>query len=75
MPHVTVKMYPGRSAEQKEALARDITEAIMRMGSSEASVSVSIEDVAPADWVETVYKPDILAKQDTLFKKPGYDPL
>ena len=37
--------------------------------------SVSIENVASSDWAEKVYKPDILARPDTLYKKPGYNPL
>ena len=44
------------------------------LGSSEESVSVGIEDVQPRHWTEQVYKPDILAKPDTIYKKPGYDP-
>ena len=44
-------------------------------GNAEASVSVSIEDVAPDEWTDQVYKPDILEKPDTLYKKPGYNPL
>jgi 4-oxalocrotonate tautomerase len=76
MPHVIVKMYPGRSVEQKQALADAITQAFVDIaGSAEKSVSVSIEDVPPADWVEAVYRPEILAKPELLFKKPGYDPL
>jgi 4-oxalocrotonate tautomerase len=39
------------------------------------SISVGIEDVEPDDWAETVYKPDILDKRDTIFKQPGYNPL
>jgi 4-oxalocrotonate tautomerase len=35
-------------------------------------ISVGIEDVAPKDWTERVYKPDILGKPDTIYKKPGY---
>jgi 4-oxalocrotonate tautomerase len=42
---------------------------------AETSVSVGIEDVASDDWTETVYKPDIIGKSDTLYKKPGYNPL
>ena len=44
-------------------------------GNGEESISVAIEDVAPSDWTGTVYKPDIVAKRDTLYKKPGYGPL
>ncbi|MBV9984598.1 MAG: hypothetical protein JO365_32170 [Bradyrhizobium sp.] len=43
--------------------------------SGEESVSVAIEDVEPRDWAEQVYRPDILGKMQTIYKKPGYDPL
>lgn len=36
---------------------------------------VAMEEVAPGDWTEQVYKPDIRDKWNTLTKKPGYDPL
>ena len=76
MPHVIVKLYAGRSEPQKVKLAEEVVKAVMAATEcAERSVSVSIEDIEPADWVETVYKPDILAKQDKLYKKPGYDPL
>jgi 4-oxalocrotonate tautomerase len=76
MPHVVVKLYAGRSEEQKHRLAADIASALQSaLDSSEESISVGIEDVAPSDWAEQVYRPDILGKLATLYKKPGYDPL
>ncbi|WP_046869244.1 tautomerase family protein [Microvirga massiliensis] len=76
MPHVIVKMYAGRSDQEKAKLAEEITKAVMAAtNSTERSVSVSIEDVAPAEWAEKVYKPDIVGKWDTVYKKPGYNPL
>ena len=76
MPHVIVKMHSGRSEQQKAQLAQEVTRAVMTaLGSAETSVSVGIEDVEPADWTEQVYKPDILGKAATIYKKPGYDPL
>jgi 4-oxalocrotonate tautomerase len=76
MPHVIVKMYPGRSEEQKARIAAALTEALMATADCpETAVSVAIEDVAKADWVETVYKPEIAAKPELIYKKPGYDPL
>ena len=76
MPHVIVKLQSGRSEQQKARLAEAVTQAIMAGANcAETAVSVSIEDVAPQDWVEQVYKPDIIGKPDTLYKKPGYDPL
>ena len=60
MPHVIVKMYAGRAEAQKHALAEAITGAVTKTrGYGEDAVSVSIEDVAPKDWTEKVYKPDI----------------
>jgi 4-oxalocrotonate tautomerase len=76
MPHVIVKLLPGRSAQQKAKIAEEVAKAIMATANcAEAAVSVGIEDVASDDWVETVYKPDIAGKSDTIYKQPGYDPL
>ncbi|HPE73635.1 MAG TPA: tautomerase family protein [Candidatus Competibacter sp.] len=75
MPHVIVKLWPGKSAEQKarltEAIVRDVT-SILHYG--DESVSVALEEVAPDDWTEQVYKPDILGKWEQLTKQPGYGP-
>lgn len=76
MPHVIVKLHSGRSEQQKAKLAEEVTKAVMAaLNSGEESVSVGIEDVEPSDWTEKVYKPDILAKPKTIYKKPGYNPL
>jgi 4-oxalocrotonate tautomerase len=76
MPHVIIKMLAGRTAEQKDRIAAEVTKAVMATaGSTADDVSVAIEDVAKRDWVEAVYKPDILGRSETLYKKPGYDPL
>lgn len=75
MPHVIVKLLPGRSEQQKARIAEAVTKAIMATANcAETSVSVGIEDVAADDWTARVYQPDILGKADTLYKKPGYDP-
>jgi 4-oxalocrotonate tautomerase len=72
-PHVIVKLYPGRSEQQKIRLAEQIVKdvvAIIKCG--EESVSVAIEEIKPEDWAERVYKPDILNTPGKLYKKPGY---
>jgi len=75
MPHVIVKMHPGRTAEQKNKLAQAIADSIVQIARcEEKSVSVAIEEIAPEDWAETVYRPDIMEKEGTLVKKPGYNP-
>ena len=73
MPHISVKLYPGRSEQQKaqlaEAIVQDVVD-IIQCG--EGSISVAIEDIDPQDWKEKVYLPEIVKKSDKLYKKPGY---
>ncbi len=76
MPHVIVKLHPGRSEDQKSHIADEVTKTIVATAKCGAdAVSVTIEEVAAKDWVEAVYKPDIKEKWDSVYKKPGYDPL
>jgi len=76
MPHVIIKLQAGHSDQQKSQLADKVAKAVMAGAScAENAVSVSIEDIAAANWVEQVYKPEIIGKPDQLYKKPGYDPL
>ena len=74
MPHVIVKLWPGKSEQQKrrlaEAITRDIT-TVLHYG--DESVSVALEEVSAAEWGEKVYRPDIVEKAATLYKKPGYE--
>ena len=51
-----------------------VRQAARVLESSDASVSVALEEVAPDDWTEQVFEPDILGRWDTLTKKPGYGP-
>ena len=57
MPHVIVKLWPGKSEQQKrrlaEAIAKDVMD-ILHYG--EESVSVAMEEVRSQEWVEKVYK-------------------
>ena len=74
MPHVIVKLYPGRSELQKARLAEEIVKDVVAIAKcEEKSVSVAIEEVKPEDWAEKVYRPDILDNQKRLYKKPGYN--
>lgn len=75
MPHIVVKLWPGKSGQQKIRLAEEITNNVMEiLDYGDDSVSVAFEEVKSRDWLEQVYKPDVLNKWDTLYKKPGYDP-
>jgi 4-oxalocrotonate tautomerase len=75
MPHISVKLYPGRSEEEKIALAENITKAVSEtLKSNESSISISIEEVPSEKWAKEVYKKDIIDNAEKLYKKPGYRP-
>lgn len=75
MPHVIVKLLPGRSESQKARLAEQIVKDVVAIAKcDEGSVSVAIEEIQPEDWAEKVYRPEILNRPEKLYKKPGYNP-
>lgn len=70
MPHKAVKMFPGRTEERKrEFAAKEI------LGSSNASLSISISEVDPTEWDARVYGSEIVANEKMLHKRPGYGAL
>ena len=73
MPHVIVKLWPGKSEQQKVRLAEKIVEDVTTvLNYGEESVSVAFEEVDSQDWTEKVYHPDIVRNSERLYKKPGY---
>ncbi|MDD5263353.1 MAG: tautomerase family protein [Candidatus Bipolaricaulis sp.] len=71
MPHVIVKMHPGRSEEKKRQLADAIVKDVASIaGCSEDAVSLAIEEIPPGRWDEEVHKPDILGREESLYKRP-----
>lgn len=73
MPHIEIKLFPGRTDEQKrkcaEKIAADVSEIF---GCEISSVSVAIKDVEKNEWKEKVWDKNIVADKDYLYKKPGY---
>jgi 4-oxalocrotonate tautomerase len=51
MPHVTIQLLEGRTTEQKAAVAKAVTEALVTLaGSKPADVNIVFVDVARDDW-------------------------
>ncbi len=51
MPIIRVEMYKGRNADQKRALAKELTEAFLKTcGGTPESVQIVIQDVDKGDW-------------------------
>ncbi len=73
MPHVIVKLWPGKSEEQKKQLADRIAKDVMSvLNYGEESVCVAMEEVSADEWAEKVYKPNIVRHPERIYKKPGY---
>lgn len=71
MPHIAIKMYPGRDEETKKRLAQAILEtASKELNRGKEHFSVSIEDVPQENWKEAVYD-KVVADKNTLIQ-PGY---
>ena len=75
MPHITIKLLPGRPEGLKVRLAdqivRDVASAL---GCGDDTVSLAIEEVGLEDWTQKVYNPEI-RDNPNLYKRPGYDPM
>ena len=74
MHHVIVKLWPGKSEQQKTRLAEAITRDVMAiLHYGDESISVAMEEIKSQDWLDKVYKPDTNSNWDKLYKKPGYN--
>jgi len=74
MPHVIVKLWPGKSEQRKIRLAEAVTMDIMDiLHYGDHSVSVAMEGVSPQQWTTKVYRPEIRNNLDRLYEKPRYD--
>jgi 4-oxalocrotonate tautomerase len=51
MPTIRIELFEGRTAEQKAALAQEITEACVRvLGGAPGSVDILFYEIARSDW-------------------------
>lgn len=70
MPHISVKMYLGRSLEVKEAFAKKLQKlTVEELGCKEGHVSVSFEDIAQEDWQKQVVEQ---IKSEDLIIEPNF---
>lgn len=75
LPHVVIRLYPGKTEEQKKELTDAIVNDFVNiLKNKEEVVTVAIEEVEKEEWAEKVYKPLIEDNWDKLYKKPGYKP-
>ena len=71
MPYIRIKAYPKDQAT-KEKVVDAINKAFVdNWGCPPQAISISIEEVAPEDWVETVEKAEIEPNADKMFVLNG----
>lgn len=71
MPYIAIKCYPKDQAT-KEAVVEKINAAFLELwGCPQEVITISIEEVAPADWQEKVVKAEIEPKKEKMMILSG----
>ena len=72
MPHILVKLWPGRTDEMKHSFAQKVAElAVEELNGNIDHMSVAFEEVDEAHWPEEVYKKDIKGNPN-VYLEPKY---
>ena len=73
MPHIIVKLWPGRNDEIKSKLAKKIASSVAEeLNVDMGDVSVAIEEVPREEWGEKVYKAEIRDNAN-IYHKSNYE--
>ena len=73
MPHVIVKLWPGKSEQQKTRLAGKITKDVMDvLNYGDESVSVAFEEISAQDWGREGVQARHRCQSGAALQKPGY---
>jgi 4-oxalocrotonate tautomerase len=71
MPYIAIKSFPKDQAT-KEAVIEKINEVFLELwGCPQEAITISIEEVAPADWQEKIVKPEIEPKKENMMILSG----
>ncbi len=71
MPYIAIKSFPKDQAT-KEAVAEKINEVFLEFwGCPQEAITISIEEVTPADWEEKIVKPEIDPKKENMMILSG----
>ena len=72
MPMIRVEMFPGRTAEQKRAFAKAVTDAFVQTcGGTPQSVQIVFQDVSKDDWATAGRLASDAATAEGEMKKTG----
>ena len=71
MPYIRIKAYPKDQATKEKVVDAINQVFVDNWGCAPQAISISIEEVAPEDWVEQVEKKEILPMADKMFVLNG----
>ena len=71
MPYIAIKAFP-KDEETKKKLADQINDIVLKTwGCPQEAISISIEEVKPADWDKTVMDTEVRPKADKMLILEG----
>lgn len=66
MPYIAIKSFP-KDEETKKKVVEEINRVFLEIwGCPQEAVTISLEEVSPAEWDEKVRQPEILPKLDKM---------
>ncbi len=71
MPYIAIKAYP-KDEETKRKLVSKVNEAFLEIwGCPQEAITISLEEVAPDKWEDTVVKPEIEPNKEKMMILSG----
>lgn len=74
MPHIIIKLWPGKTREQKKELAEKFTQDMSEtLGVPEKGITIAFDEVCREEWYDKVHVPLIDGNTTgEVFKPDGY---
>ena len=71
MPYIAIKTFP-KDEETKKKVVEQINQLFLNeWGCPPQAITISVEEISPADWEEVVAKPEIEPNQDHMMILSG----
>ena len=71
MPYIAIKAFPKDEKTKKEIVEKINQLFLETWGCPQEAITISVEEVAPANWESQVRTPEILAKLDQMMILDG----
>lgn len=71
MPYIAIKAWPKDDAIKKQVVEEINQVFLKHWGCPQEAITISVEEVAPENWEDTVVKPEILPKADKMMILSG----